>query len=122
MAACETNKTLGNTHHCSNGYCLNYASFLLTDPTLTPENIAAVLEQVEDWEIVCNDLLFPTSMPKIMLAKVIIDRYDIASWLEISSRLFSYGQERAVKAAKKYLPVSFQGTACVWRRVPIHVY
>ena len=106
-------------------YKYSYCSFLLTDPTLTPENIAAVLEQVEDWKAIFNDLkvpIFMTALPKIKLAKLIINRYDIASWMEISSRLFSYGQERAVQAAKKYLPVSFQGTACVWRRVPIHVY
>jgi hypothetical protein len=90
--------------------------FLLTDPSLTPENIAAVLEQVENWEVICEDLqvpIFMTALPKVLLAKLIVDRYDIASWLEISSRLFSYGQERAVEAAKKYLPASFQGTACV---------
>lgn len=97
-------------------------TFSLTDVTLTPDNIATVLEQVEDWKAICDDLKVPiimTALPKIMLAKFIVDRYDIASWLEISSRLFYYGQEKAVEAAMKYLPASFQGMDL--KRVPINV-
>lgn len=48
-----------------------------------------------------------------MLAELIIQRYHLANWIEISSRLFMYEQSKAVEAAKKFLPIQFQREAVI---------
>lgn len=71
--------------------------------------------------MICDTLKVSAFMPKNEFAKVIIERYDYASWIEISSRLYGLGEIKAVEAAKKYLPISFQGETSHIHGLPVTI-
>ena len=95
--------------------------FIISDPTLTTDNVAQVIELVNDWDSLLTGLV-PVIIPSSRLraiqqnfstkseistecASYYVHCHPESSWTHLASRLYSEGEFAAVEKLKPFLPL-----------------
>ena len=96
--------------------------FFISDPSLTTDNVAQVMELVNDWDSLSSgvshtDIIIPSSRLRAIQQKVSTKReistecashyvhcHPESSWTHLAIRLYSRGEFAAVEKLKPFLP------------------
>ena len=95
--------------------------FFISDPTLTTDNVAQVMELVNKWESL-SDPIYPIIVPPFRLSAIqknystkseistecasyYVHCYPEPSWTYLATRLYNTGEFAAVEKLKPFLPL-----------------
>ena len=106
-----------------------------SDPTLTVENVAEVMEMVVNWEGVGVGLGIPYSKQEEIIQQSLIERVKSnalvqywvntdpdASWKKLARVLYWRGEERAAATVRQYMPKGIYSTLLPDSKMPLSLY
>ena len=91
--------------------------FFISDPTLTTDNVVQVIELVNDWDSLSNDIVTSSLLSDIQMnfytkskistecASYYVHCHPESSWTHLASHLYSNGEFAAVEKLKPFLPL-----------------